>query len=130
MERDFYQVLGVSRAASHAEIRAAYIRLARRHHPDCTGHVASLPGRLQEIQQAYRSLSSVEGRARHDDLLNGEERRHFARQRAIQRRLQRYDHFHPHSLPRRRANRAKWQSLVLTGVVLAIAARLSFTFVS
>ncbi len=130
MERDFYQILGVDRTASHAEIRAAYIRLAKRHHPDGAGagHVAQLPGRLQDIQRAYRSLSNVDVRARHDDLLDQEQRRHAARQRAVQRRLERYDRRHP-QLRLRRIVRPGWRSVVMMSVGLAVVARLSVTLI-
>ena len=128
MERDFYQILGVDRTASRAEIRAAYIKLAKRHHPDGAGHVAQLPGRLQDIQRAYRSLSNIDVRARHDALLDEEQHRHFSRQRAIQRRLQRYDRRHPQ--PRlRRIVRPGWRSLVMMSVGLAVVARLSLTLI-
>ncbi len=128
MERDFYQILGIDRSASHTEIRAAYIRLAKRHHPDGASHVAPLPGRLQDIQRAYRELSNVDVRARHDALLDDEQRRHAARQRAVQRRLRHYDRRHPQ--PRlRRIVRPGWRSLVMMSVGLAVVARLSLTLI-
>ncbi len=99
-QRDFYQVLGVARDASLPDIRAAFVRLAKHHHPD-HARSAALPGRLHEIQQAYRCLSEAGARARHDDELAESERLHIARQRRVQDRLARYDgrHARPRSAP-------------------------------
>jgi curved DNA-binding protein len=63
--RDFYEVLGVARAASQDEIQRAYRTLARRYHPD----VNTEPGaedRFKEITEAYQVLSDPEQRARYD----------------------------------------------------------------
>lgn len=136
MQRDPYQILGVDRSASQPEIRAAYIRLARRHHPDGLpdaaiagrGAITPLPGRLHDIQMAYRSLSDVETRARHNALLDEAERRHRTRQQAIQRRLTRYDRRHPRTRLYR-PMRPTWRSLMVVGVGLAIVARLSVTLI-
>lgn len=124
MHRDLYQVLGVSRTASRDEIRTAYIRLVRRHHPDGASVPATLPSRLQEVQQAYRLLSDREGRARHDRTLDEHARAHFVRQRAMRRRLRRYDRRHPHAVPGA-YRRFGWRSLLMVAGGVAIAARVS-----
>ncbi|KQN22932.1 hypothetical protein ASE86_14235 [Sphingomonas sp. Leaf33] len=131
MQRDYYQTLGVGRHASQADIRAAYIRLARRHHPDggSEGAALLLPGRLRDIQQAYRSLSNAEERRRHDTLLDEAERHHRVRQQAVQRRLSRYDRRHPRPRLYRSVTRPSWRSLVMMGVGLAIVARVSLTLI-
>lgn len=97
MQRDFYQVLGVARSASPAEIRAAYARLARWHHPDVVGE---MPRRLHDVQQAYRCLSHADRRAEHDRAIIEIERSHADRQRRIQHRLRGYDRRHPGRRPR------------------------------
>ncbi|SEN62691.1 DnaJ domain-containing protein [Sphingomonas gellani] len=121
-ERNFYQVLGVGRSASPDDIRAAYIRLVKRHHPDVVGY---LPSRLRDVQQAYRCLSNSETRETHDRALAQDERAHLARQRSIQRRLGRYDHRHPRPLPRTR--RWRWPKLAVAAAGIVLAIRLSLT---
>ncbi|MFD0275196.1 DnaJ C-terminal domain-containing protein [Kitasatospora sp. NPDC127111] len=63
--RDYYEVLGVSRDAGAEEIQRAYRRLARRWHPDLNKE----PGaeeRFKEISEAYQVLSDPDTRARYD----------------------------------------------------------------
>ena len=119
--RDFYQVLGIARDATSADIRTAYARLVRRHHPDVVGE---LPSRLNEVQQAYRCLSDMESRARHDRAIAEHQRQHLEHQRRVQKRLERYDRRHPsaRSRPRRRL---RWPSLLMAAAGLAVIARLS-----
>ena len=64
---DLYAVLGVARAATAADLRGAYRRLALAHHPDRAGS-ASAP-RFAEIADAYRVLSNPVARAAYDDAL-------------------------------------------------------------
>jgi molecular chaperone DnaJ len=64
-ERDFYDVLGVERGASDAEIKRAYRKLAQQWHPD----VNADPGahdRFTEINEAYQVLSDPDRRGRYD----------------------------------------------------------------
>lgn len=120
--RDYYQVLGVGRTATPGDIRAAYVRLSRRHHPDVTGH---LPVRLREVQQAYRCLSDEKQRAAHDRVIAQGDREHAARQARIQRRLHGYDRRHPRVMARPR--RAwPWRRLLAVGVGVAVIAQLSW----
>lgn len=53
---DPYQVLGVSPSASEKQIRRAYLKLAKQHHPDRGGAAA----RFDEITKAWKQLSEVE----------------------------------------------------------------------
>jgi DnaJ-class molecular chaperone len=122
-QRDFYQILGLARTATAGEIREAYIRLAKRHHPDVAGE---LPSRLADIQQAYRCLRDPQARADHDRVIERGEREHAARQQSVQRRLHGYDRRHPRPLPRP-YRRWSWKSLVLTAAGMAVVARLSLT---
>ena len=59
MARDPYQELGVSRGASHDEIRKAFRKLAKQHHPDANGGDRSTEDRLIEIVKAYNYLKTV-----------------------------------------------------------------------
>ena len=61
MARDFYSVLDIPPDTSKAEIRDAYLRLARRYHPDVSEDPSSRE-RFQEVHQAYTILSNYEAR--------------------------------------------------------------------
>lgn len=123
--RDYYQVLGVTQDASHADIRAAFVRLSKRHHPDLAGSDGLLPWRLHDLQEAYHCLSDAASRAVHDRGLAEDRRLHFAQQRTIQRRLYRYDLRHPHGTSY--TYRLKRRGVVLAFVILvAIALETSF----
>jgi len=64
-DRDFYEILGVSRTATQEEIQRAYRKLARKYHPD----VNKDPGaadRFKEISEAYHVLSDPRTRKRYD----------------------------------------------------------------
>ena len=118
---DYYQMLGIARDSEPAEIRAAFVRLSRLHHPDLAG---TLPWRLQEVQQAYRCLSDSGTRLAHDRLLATTERDHLVRQTAVQRRLRRYDgrHGRPASRPGRRR---RWRMLLIAGSITAAVVQMS-----
>lgn len=64
--RDHYEVLGVDRQASGADIKAAYRRLALQHHPDRNPGERAAEERFKEISQAYAVLGDEEKRARYD----------------------------------------------------------------
>src|SRR4051812_82075 len=68
--RDYYDVLGVPRSATDDEIKLAYRKLAREHHPDLhQGKDKDLHHRrMQEVNEAYAVLSSKENRAKYDQL--------------------------------------------------------------
>jgi molecular chaperone DnaJ len=65
-ERDPYEVLGVSRTASAAEIKKAYRKLARQHHPDANKGDEQAEERFKEVQAAYDLLSDPEKRQQYD----------------------------------------------------------------
>lgn len=65
-KRDYYEVLGVSRDASEAEIKKAYRRLARNHHPDANPGDPAAEGRMKELTEAYEVLSNAESRRAYD----------------------------------------------------------------
>jgi molecular chaperone DnaJ len=66
MAKDFYQVLGVKRDAAPKELRAAYRKLARKHHPDVNPGDKAAETRFKEINSAYEVLSDADKRAKYD----------------------------------------------------------------
>lgn len=64
--KDPYEILGVQRSADEAAIRAAYRKLAKRHHPDLNPGKAEAAERFKEINAANDLLSDPEKRARFD----------------------------------------------------------------
>jgi len=66
--KDYYQILGVSRNASEKEIKQAYRRLARKHHPDLNPGDKSAEGKFKEINAAYEVLSNPEKRKKYDQF--------------------------------------------------------------
>ena len=65
MEKDYYSILGVTRASEEVVIRAAYRALMRRYHPDADAS-AEAAERAREINEAYSVLSDPEKRARYE----------------------------------------------------------------
>jgi len=64
--RDYYDVLGLKRSASEKEIKAAYRKLARKHHPDVNPGDKKSEERFKEINQAHEVLSDAKSRANYD----------------------------------------------------------------
>ncbi len=63
---NFYEVLGVERKARPADIKKAYRRLARKHHPDLNPGDQRSEERFKQISEAYDALSDSEKRKKHD----------------------------------------------------------------
>lgn len=66
--KDYYQILGVDKNASEKEIKSAYRKLARKHHPDVNPNDSEAEARFKEINEAYEVLGNSEKRAKYDQL--------------------------------------------------------------
>ncbi|MBP1917677.1 DnaJ C-terminal domain-containing protein [Youngiibacter multivorans] len=68
--KDYYEILGVDRKASEAEIKTAYLKAARKHHPDLhiKSEKAASEEKFKEINEAYAVLGDKEKRASYDSL--------------------------------------------------------------
>lgn len=66
--KDYYQTLGVDRKATDKEIKAAYRKLARQHHPDANKGNKASEEKFKELAEAYEVLKDPEKRQRYDRL--------------------------------------------------------------
>src|ERR671912_452319 len=66
--QDYYQTLGVPRTASQAEIKKAFRRLAREHHPDAKPGDSAAERRFKQINEANAVLSDPDKRKKYDML--------------------------------------------------------------
>jgi DnaJ-class molecular chaperone len=64
--RDYYTVLGVPRTATDKEIKTAYRKLARKHHPDVNPGDKRAEARFKEIGEAYSVISDPDKRKKYD----------------------------------------------------------------
>src|SRR5262245_9692221 len=66
--KDLYAVLGVSRDASEDEIRKAYRKLARKHHPDVNPDNKAAEDTFKEVSAAYDVLSDPQKRKLYNEF--------------------------------------------------------------
>jgi len=66
--KDYYKILGVSRGASADEIKKAFRKLARKHHPDVNPGDKKAEEKFKEINEAYEVLSDPDKRHKYDTL--------------------------------------------------------------
>ena len=66
-KKDYYEILGVSKTASDAEIKSAYRKLAKKYHPDVSKE-ANASDKFKEAQEAYEVLSDKSKRSQYDQF--------------------------------------------------------------
>lgn len=67
MSRNLYDVLGVGKTASEAEIKSAYRKLARKYHPDLNKDDKNAADKFKEISNAYDIIGNAEKRKKYDN---------------------------------------------------------------
>ena len=67
MNKDLYQILGVTKESSENEIKSAYRRLARKYHPDLNKDNKEAAEKFKEISCAYDILGDKEKRKKYDN---------------------------------------------------------------
>jgi len=70
-KRDFYDVLGVKKDASEADIKKAFRKLARKYHPDINPGDKSAEQKFKELNEAYEVLSDAKKRQQYDQFGHG-----------------------------------------------------------
>jgi curved DNA-binding protein len=66
--KDYYQTLGVNRDATGEEIKKAFRKLARKHHPDVNPNDPQAEERFKDVNEAYQVLSDPEKRQKYDQF--------------------------------------------------------------
>ncbi|NDL68214.1 molecular chaperone DnaJ [Anaerotalea alkaliphila] len=67
-KKDYYEILGVSKSATEAEIKKAYRTLAKKYHPDSNQGDTEAEHKFKEASEAYEVLSDKEKRAKYDQF--------------------------------------------------------------
>ncbi len=67
-KRDYYEVLGVSKNATDADIKKAYRGLAKKYHPDMNPGNAEAEAKFKEVNEAYDVLSDTDKKAKYDQF--------------------------------------------------------------
>ena len=67
MAKDLYQILGISKTATEAEIKSSYRKLARKYHPDLNKDDKNAAEKFKEISNAYDIIGNAEKRKKYDN---------------------------------------------------------------
>nr|QEG03084.1 mitochondrial chaperone protein DnaJ 1 isoform X1 [Cymbidium ensifolium]QEG03090.1 mitochondrial chaperone protein DnaJ 1 isoform X3 [Cymbidium ensifolium]QEG03091.1 mitochondrial chaperone protein DnaJ 1 isoform X2 [Cymbidium ensifolium] len=66
MERDYYEILGISNDATQEDIKKAFHNLAKKYHPDANKNSPAAKRKFQEIREAYETLRDPDKRTQYD----------------------------------------------------------------
>lgn len=66
--KDYYQILGIAKDATQADVKKAFRKLARVHHPDVAADKVTAEAKFKEINEAYEVLGDPEKRKKYDTL--------------------------------------------------------------
>src|SRR3981081_1538719 len=66
--KDYYGTLGVTKSSTEKEIKQAFRKLARKHHPDVNPGDKTAESRFKEINEAYEVLGDAPKRKKYDEL--------------------------------------------------------------
>src|SRR3990170_168856 len=66
--KDYYATLGVTKSSSEKEIKQAFRKLARKHHPDVNPGDRAAEAKFKEINEAHEVLSDPDKRRKYDEL--------------------------------------------------------------
>ncbi len=67
-KRDYYEVLGINKGSSEADIKKAFRKLARKYHPDVNPGDKTAEQRFKELNEAYEVLSDKDKRQQYDQF--------------------------------------------------------------
>ena len=67
-KRDYYEVLGVSRDATEADLKKAYRTLAKKYHPDMNPDDKEAEQKFKEVNEAYGVLSDPDKKSKYDQF--------------------------------------------------------------
>ena len=65
---DYYEILGINKDASEAEIKSAFRKAAKQYHPDLHPGDAEAEKKFKEINEAYEVLSDPQKKAQYDQF--------------------------------------------------------------
>lgn len=68
MDKDLYEILGIKKEATEGEIRKAYLKLAKKYHPDVNPGDKAAEQKFKEINLAYEVLKDEKKRAQYDQM--------------------------------------------------------------
>ena len=72
MSKNYYDILGISKSASEADIKKAYKKKAMEHHPDKNAGDKSAEKRFKEVNEAYQTLGDTTKRKNYDQFGSAE----------------------------------------------------------
>jgi molecular chaperone DnaJ len=70
-KKDYYEVLGITRSADSSEIKKAYLKLAKKHHPDCNSGDPESEKKFKEAGEAYDVLKDEQKKSAYDRFGHG-----------------------------------------------------------